>query len=163
MATHCRFAMAALLQAGTLFTLPQCAVAVDNAEPSAEDMLKVPVSGNPVNPEHVAALPANPYADDAGAVVQGQALFHSMNCDGCHAPQAGGGMGPPLGDSEWIYGKAPAQIYLSIAQGRPQGMPAWGHVLPPASIWSMVRYIESLSHNEADTADGDVRRSEGTP
>ena len=38
----------------------------------------------------------------------------------------GGGIGPPLMDDRWIYGSAPENIYASIVQGRPNGMPAWG-------------------------------------
>jgi cytochrome c oxidase cbb3-type subunit 3 len=53
-------------------------------------------------------------------------------------------MGPDLTDTYWRYGGLPAEIYQSIAQGRPQGMPAWGAALPPEDIWKLVAYIESF-------------------
>lgn len=53
-------------------------------------------------------------------------------------------MGPALSDNQWIYGGKPAQIYLSIMQGRPKGMPAWGGTLSSQAIWSLVAYVETL-------------------
>ena len=40
-------------------------------------------------------------------------------------------------------GGSPADIYKSIFEGRPEGMPAWGRSIPPAQIWKVVAYIES--------------------
>jgi cytochrome c oxidase cbb3-type subunit III len=87
----------------------------------------------------------NPLAGNKNAVASGETLFAAMNCIGCHAPEAGGGMGPPLGDVSWIYGDSPADIYLTISNGRPNGMPSYGYALPPQSIWTLVSYIQSLS------------------
>jgi len=116
--------------------------------PGATQLLEVPISGNPISPRAALAI-ENPYADDPNAVVQGRKLFDSMNCSGCHAALGGGGMGPPLSDREWIYGGEPAAIYLSIVQGRPNGMPAWGRALPPQSIWQLVAYIRTLGEAPA--------------
>ena len=85
-----------------------------------------------------------PYGDNAWAVAEGQRLFSQMNCSGCHA-NGGGGMGPPLMDDEWIYGSSPQQIFASIAQGRPNGMPAWEYSLSNQQIWELVAFIRSLS------------------
>lgn len=111
--------------------------------PSAEQLLNIPLAGNPINNEPPPAI-ANPYANDRNAVVQGEALFNAMNCSGCHAAEGGGGMGPPLSDQHWIYGGAPADIYLTLQQGRPNGMPAFGRVLPPQSLWQLAAYVQSL-------------------
>ena len=85
-----------------------------------------------------------PYGDNAWAVSEGQRLFNQMNCSGCHS-HGGGGMGPPLMDDEWIYGSAPQQIFASIAQGRPNGMPAWEYSLSNQQIWELVAFVRSLS------------------
>ena len=61
-----------------------------------------------------------------------------MNCAACHGYDLKGGMGPDLTDTYWRYGGSPADIYKSIFEGRPQGMPAWGRALPPAMIWKVV-------------------------
>lgn len=62
----------------------------------------------------------------------------------------GGGIGPPLSDKTWIYGGEPGQIYLTILQGRPNGMPAFGRSLTPESIWQLVAYVRTLSRSAAD-------------
>jgi cytochrome c oxidase cbb3-type subunit 3 len=85
-----------------------------------------------------------PYDDNAWATSEGKSLFNSMNCSGCHF-QGGGGIGPPLMDEEWIYGSEPQQVFSSIADGRPNGMPAWKYTLSTQQIWELVSYVRSLS------------------
>jgi len=87
---------------------------------------------------------ANPYDGNPQAVEQGKALFVKMNCAGCHAYTGKGNMGPDLTDTYWRYGGLPIQIYTSIHDGRPQGMPAWGTALAPQDIWKLVAYIQSF-------------------
>jgi cytochrome c oxidase cbb3-type subunit 3 len=86
----------------------------------------------------------NTAASDAKAADVGAKLFTNMNCDGCHGGGAVGAVGPSLSDGRWRYGGADADIYRSIAEGRPKGMPAFGGVLQPAMIWRLVAYIKSL-------------------
>jgi cytochrome c oxidase cbb3-type subunit III len=85
----------------------------------------------------------SPYANDVAAVKAGNDLFESMNCAACHGYDLKGGMGPDLTDTYWRYGGSPADIYKSIFEGRPQGMPAWGRSIPSTMIWKVVAYIES--------------------
>ena len=85
-----------------------------------------------------------PYTGNAWAVAQGKLLYSAMNCDGCHA-NGGGGIGPPLIDAEWLYGSQPWEIHMSIAEGRPNGMPAYGPRLADAQIWQIVAYVRSMS------------------
>lgn len=86
---------------------------------------------------------ANPYTNDRAAVEEGHDKFIDMNCASCHGYDLKGGMGPDLTDTYWRYGGSPADIYKSIYEGRPQGMPAWGRALPPQEIWKVVSYIQS--------------------
>jgi cytochrome c oxidase cbb3-type subunit 3 len=95
-------------------------------------------------PNLLATTITNPYANNKGAVEEGQQLFAQMNCVGCHGYTAKGGMGPDLTDHYWRYGGSPAQIYSSIYEGRPQGMPAWSTAVPRDQIWKIVAYIQSL-------------------
>jgi cytochrome c oxidase cbb3-type subunit 3 len=89
--------------------------------------------------------------------------FVSMNCIGCHAPNGGGGMGPALSERQFIYGREPANIYLSIQQGRPNGMPAWRQMLPANTTWDLVAYIRSIS-DAPDTGWGQtISRSTPSP
>lgn len=87
---------------------------------------------------------ANPESSDPTAVAEGHKLFISMNCAGCHGYDAKGGMGPNLTDTYWRYGGTPAQIYQSIASGRPKGMPSWEKKLPAREIWQLTAYLQSL-------------------
>lgn len=88
----------------------------------------------------------NPAQGDPQATNRGMQYFIGFNCNGCHADNGGGGMGPALSNNIFLYGSAPENIYLSIYQGRPNGMPAWGAVLPDAVIWDLVTYIGKLSN-----------------
>lgn len=87
---------------------------------------------------------ANSAANDAKAADAGAKLFTGMNCDGCHGGGAVGAVGPSLTDGRWRYGGGDADIFRSIAEGRPKGMPAFGGVLQPPMIWRLVAYIKSL-------------------
>src|SRR5512143_1115130 len=66
----------------------------------------------------------NEYEENAYAVSEGKRLFQWYNCSGCHA-NGGGGMGPPLMDDKWIYGSSSQNIYSTIVEGRPNGMPSF--------------------------------------
>ena len=84
------------------------------------------------------------YDNNANAISQGQTLYMQMNCVGCHS-HGGGGMGPPLMDDEWRYGGRIDQIATTIAEGRPNGMPAWRGKLTEDQIWDLAAYVRSLS------------------
>lgn len=86
---------------------------------------------------------ANPYANDMAAIKEGHELFVNMNCAACHGYDLKGGMGPSLVDTYWRYGGSPADIYKSIFEGRPEGMPAWGRSIPAVQIWKVVAYIQA--------------------
>jgi cytochrome c oxidase cbb3-type subunit 3 len=95
-------------------------------------------------PQKVLGDVHNPHAGDAAAAATGRQLFVGFNCAGCHGGYGGGGMGPSLRDSLWIYGSSDAQIFSSIAEGRAYGMPAWGGHIPEDLIWQLVTYINTL-------------------
>ena len=84
------------------------------------------------------------YDNNAPAIAEGQFLYTRMNCVGCHS-HGGGGMGPPLMDDEWRYGGRIDQIAATIAEGRPQGMPAWRGKLTDDQIWKLAAYVRTLS------------------
>lgn len=103
----------------------------------------------------------NPYAGDQEAIANGERHFEAFNCAGCHAPLGGGGMGPPLSDEKWIYGERPAQVFLSIMHGRPEGMPAWSGMLPEKTVWEIVAYIDTLDEIENYAAEKDFDENVG--
>jgi cytochrome c oxidase cbb3-type subunit 3 len=84
------------------------------------------------------------YSDSAYAVGEGKRLYSAYNCVGCHA-NGGGGIGPPLMDAVWIYGSKPEQIFSTIVQGRPNGMPSFAGKIPDYQVWELVAYVRSMS------------------
>jgi cytochrome c oxidase cbb3-type subunit 3 len=86
----------------------------------------------------------SPYQENAYGISEGKRLYQAFNCNGCHA-QGGGGIGPALMDEKWVYGSAPDQIYSTIAQGRPNGMPSFARHVPSQQIWQLVAYVQTLS------------------
>src|SRR5436309_2121533 len=65
------------------------------------------------------------YERNAHALATGKRLWTWYNCSGCHASGGGGASGPALMDARWLHGWDAASIYQSIADGRPNGMPAY--------------------------------------
>jgi cytochrome c oxidase cbb3-type subunit III len=84
------------------------------------------------------------YAENALALSEGKRLYTYFNCVGCHA-HGGGGMGPPLMDDKWIYGHEPQQVFATIIQGRPNGMPSFGGKIPDYQVWQLAQYVRSMS------------------
>jgi cytochrome c oxidase cbb3-type subunit 3 len=85
----------------------------------------------------------NPLSGNGAAAAQGKLLFGQMNCAGCHAYDLTGGMGPDLTDDNWLYGGKPGEIFHTIAEGTPRGMPTWKDKLTAEQIWQLVTYIQS--------------------
>lgn len=86
------------------------------------------------------------FEGNAWHVNQGQKLYKSFNCNGCHA-SGGGGIGPALMDADWRYGGSIEQIHATIAQGRPNGMPSFRGKLPDDQVWEIAAYVRTLSGN----------------
>jgi cytochrome c oxidase cbb3-type subunit 3 len=130
---------------------------------SANPILHVPVSG--LHPGDVSFAPkiANPLARDPQAATHGMQDFAQFNCIGCHASNAGGGMGPALSEGKFTYGQSPANVFLSIYQGRPNGMPAWGELLPESTIWELVAYVEGIAHPPSGTFGETISRTPESP
>ncbi|MDB4900480.1 MAG: cytochrome c class [Gemmatimonadetes bacterium] len=129
-------------------------VAVDGCDREQRRLRESPPSATPSGVVRVSTLQPgtrvdtthfrNPLENNAYAISEGQRLFGWYNCDGCHA-NGGGGMGPPLMDDKWIYGGSPENIYETIVQGRPNGMPSFAGRIPASQIWEIVAYVRSLS------------------
>jgi cytochrome c oxidase cbb3-type subunit 3 len=128
-----------------------------------------------IEPGKPAARPSAPnkYEENAYALSQGKSLFRKYNCSGCHS-QGGGGMGPALMDDKWTYGSEPENIFATIVQGRPNGMPAFGGHITDEQVWQLVAYVRSMSgqvredaapsrSDEFQTAPPEGRREKETP
>ena len=123
-----------------VLSLAGCGIApADEAPTGAPPTVNIPVGPMPGPGQNT--LPVDPYANNAVARTQGRQLFVQYNCYGCHGGHGGGGMGPSLRDAA---GDPGAEIFVSIAEGREHGMPAWGTKIPRDQIWKLVAYINSM-------------------
>ncbi len=86
----------------------------------------------------------NPFDRDPQVTAVGSQLYLSYNCVDCHGMDGSGAMGPSLADGRWRFGGTPSEVFESIYQGRPDGMPAWGGRISDADIWRLVSYLRSL-------------------
>lgn len=94
------------------------------------------------------ALVRNPYDGDPAAIQRGKYLFIHMNCAYCHGFDGGGGMGPNLADNYWRFGADDADLFKTLWDGRPQGMPAWRNALTQDDIWRVIAYIRTFRGTE---------------
>ncbi|HEX6433969.1 MAG TPA: c-type cytochrome [Gemmatimonadales bacterium] len=133
-------------------TLTLTLIACEREERNLQGIPQAAASGMPpVRQTDLQAGPAvrlppaySPYQDNAYAASQGKTLYNQFNCSGCHF-QGGGGIGPPLMDAEWIYGSRPENVFETIAEGRPNGMPSYGGKIVNDQIWQLVAYVRSMS------------------
>ena len=103
----------------------------------------------------------NPYEGNKNVLLDGRRYYNWFNCTGCHGGAGGGGIGPPLADGDWIYGGEPANIFLSIVQGRPNGMPSYGGQIPDDQVWKIVNYVSSLAGEAGASAAAARQAREG--
>ncbi len=103
----------------------------------------------------------SPYQENAWGISEGKRLYSAYNCVGCHS-QGGGGIGPALMDDEWIYGWEPANVFSTIVEGRPNGMPSFLNKIPDMQVWQLVAYVQSMSGQtptDAESPRGDHLRA----
>lgn len=135
---------ALLLAAAAAFALAACdqRESRDDAAPAqaTRSIAQSDVSPGGANPPKPTS---GQYDDSPYAIAEGKRLFSWFNCSGCHA-HGGGGMGPPLMDETWIYGSEPNNIFATIVEGRPNGMPSFGGKIPDQQVWQLVAYVRSL-------------------
>ncbi len=100
-----------------------------------------------VNP----VLVRNPYEGDRNATATGGKLFIAYNCLDCHGAEGSGAMGPSFQDGRWHFGGGPGEVFESIYEGRPDGMPSWGGRITNDQIWMLTAYVRSLASKDLST------------
>jgi len=138
------FALLAVILAA--LALAACQRETRYFEPPTKAITTPPVRMSAIQPGTVSTDTTieQKYEDNAHALSEGKRLFGWYNCNGCHA-NGGGDKGPALMDNVWIYGSEPAQIYSTIVEGRPNGMPSFGGHIPENEVWELVAYVRSLA------------------
>lgn len=154
MTTACRFSRSASLVA----LVALCALGCERERrplteiaPLAAPALGRPHSGLTVGgdapdgrlPRNTRTTTSALYDRSAWAINEGHHLYTAFNCNGCHG-QGGGGEGPPLMDRRWRYGSEPGNLFASIIEGRPNGMPSYRGKLTEMQTWQLVSYVRAL-------------------
>jgi cytochrome c oxidase cbb3-type subunit 3 len=134
----------ALLVAGMLAACKREERSFRVATPSVSRAQGVRLTSFQPGPASPESPTKNGYEENALAMSEGQRLFSAFNCTGCHA-NGGGGIGPALLDEKWRYGSEPQQIFATILDGRPNGMPSFRGKLPEHQAWQITAYVRSLS------------------
>ena len=93
----------------------------------------------------------NPFEGNREAIATGARIFVAYNCVDCHGADGSGAMGPSFQDGRWRFGGSPSEVFESIYQGRPEGMPAWGGRISEEQIWMLVAYVRSLTVGDLTT------------
>ena len=125
--------------------------------PAADQSSDIVMSDLQPGPSMVTVATEHPYDENAYAISNGKRLYVQMNCAGCHGLAGGGSIGPPLMDDKWVYGADPSNIFATIVQGRPNGMPSFKGKLSNDQVWQLVAYVRDLSGQHRK----DVRNSRG--
>ncbi len=85
------------------------------------------------------------YLEDPSDLAAGKKIYDG-NCQACHAPDGGGGVGPNFTDDYWIHGGAMADIFRTVKYGVPtKGMISWESQLKPIQMAQVASYIKSLT------------------
>jgi mono/diheme cytochrome c family protein len=116
----------------------------------------------------------DPYKDtQADIVSQGESLFRSYSCSGCHGGTGGGGMCPPVTNDTWVYGGDDDTLFRLVTLGsdglQKEGytrtgrenvvgpMPPMGTIIKSSDdLWKMIAFIRAHY-------DGDPMYKFGTP
>jgi len=118
----------------------------------------------------------NPYDDKQSEVVsEGEHLFLSYSCNGCHGGGGGGGICPPLTNDVWVYDGDDDTLFRLVALGsvglqadgytRKGGesvvapMPPFGALIKNSDeLWKILTFVRSKYSPNADP-----KYKQGTP
>jgi hypothetical protein len=107
-------------------------------------------------PEKRQLKPTSPLSDPTGPsdprgplfeknswrVSEGGLYFTLYGCGACHGESARGYL--DLADDRWRYGGSIRDVFLSTADGRAGGMPAYRSRMPQEQLWQVTAYVLQL-------------------
>jgi cytochrome c oxidase cbb3-type subunit 3 len=82
--------------------------------------------------------------------------LYDVNCVTCHNPDGEGNVGPNLTDKNWIYGYDIKEVFKTVKNGTPKGMPDHKSKMNPVQIQQVSSYVLSLPEKKGKTAEGDI-------
>jgi cytochrome c oxidase cbb3-type subunit 3 len=88
------------------------------------------------------AVTVNSFSGNEKAIAEGRDIYAS-NCAVCHKEDGTGGIGPNL-TATLKYGSSEKEIFKSVAEGRPNGMPGFLPQLGAERTGKVVAFLEKL-------------------
>ncbi len=85
----------------------------------------------------------------------GKTLFEA-NCVLCHNPNGEGNIGPNLTDNAWIFGYDVKEVFATIKNGTPNGMPEHASKLNPIQLQQVSSYVLSMPEAEGKGPEGEI-------
>ena len=144
------------------------AAAAPTGQAPAPSAGKADAGGSPIDTAKSAEKGSlkSPYPDFAKVAEEGHQKFTAAGCNGCHGGTGGGGMGPPLTNQVWVYGKDDDTLFRLVALGsdelQKQGysrkgtesvvgpMPQMGGVVKSNDdLWKIIAWIRSVNPSSA--------------
>ncbi len=110
----------------------------------------------------------NPYNDSQKDIVaQGEHIFLTYSCNGCHGGGGGGGMCPPLINDTWVYGGDDDTLFRLVTLGSDElqkagymrkgrenvvgPMPPFGALFKTSDdLWKVITFVRSKYATDAD-------------
>ncbi len=92
---------------------------------------------------------------DAGDLSKGKALFET-NCVTCHNSKGEGNIGPNLTDKNWIYGFDIKDVFKTLKNGTPNGMPEHNSKFNPVQLQQVASFVLSLPDTKGKAAQGEI-------
>src|SRR4051812_2488466 len=126
-------------------------VRLDPPFAEALDDVKMMPNGIGGAPPAVSVALGQPYTSNAYNLSQGKRLYGWFGCAGCHG-DGSGASGPSFIDGWWAYGPDMQSIYVSIRDGRPNGMPSFKPKLTTEQIWQLAGYIRTIGSYSGSAA-----------
>ena len=148
MSSHCLDRVGVVLALGLAVLTAACEREERDTRTVPQEEIKLSeVALSPLQPGEASAPPGGEHRSveqNAFNMAQGKQLYTWFNCNGCHA-HGGGDIGPALMEDQWLYGSEIENVYATIVQGRPNGMPSFRNRIPDQQIWQIAAYVRSMS------------------
>ena len=97
------------------------------------------------------------FLTEEAEIAAGKELYDGT-CKVCHMADGEGSVGPNLTDKYWLYGGTAGDIFTSISDGRPNGMPEHKSKFNEKQIQQLASFIHSLDFKEGKAPEGDLMK-----
>ena len=108
----------------------------------------------------------NPFAGDAAAIEEGEALFQAVCTGYCHVTsgtQRKDAKCPDLFDCEWKNGNSDKEMFQVLLNGVPNTeMAPFKGQLPDEMLWQILAYVKSASTCKDDKESGEAAKDDKT-